>query len=322
MTNLTTKSGQAVIHPISFFPGCFLLVLLTLIMPRSGLAKNADAQFPHLRIAYGEEQALQDGTVSFPLEIRLENIQGDNSLKNLSEVTAEAASLPAFEPSIKQTEKQTEPLVYRPIPVIKKGDKWMILLMSGAPRNFAVRVQAHGIVNGKKTYLAAETNCLVFGRKLKTKSVSKAEVCPPAWFSGLGMGIDPPFYYWPQTEVPLRVTLNFGNRVLPKTMLTVFDESFPPARFLTDQAGQAVYVPPNDPALNRKSEKASKQVFLFSFHSEGDNLFVVARTLRLHRNRQSHFQPHMGLALFGITVLVASGTVILIRHRRRQGEYS
>lgn len=194
----------------------------------------------------------------------------------------------------------------------------MIQLSSGTPRNFAIRIQTQGMTNGKKTYFAAETNCTVFGRKLGTKAEPSKEVLPSTWFSGMRMSIDPPFYYWPQTENPLKVTLNFGQHVLPKTLLTAFDESFPPKRFLTDNAGRAFYTPPDDPALNRKSEKASKQGFLVAFHSEGDSLFVITRTLRLHRNRYSHLQPHMGLALFGTTALVTSGIVILMRRKRWQ----
>ena len=150
------------------------------------------------------------------------------------------------------------------------------------------------------------------------KAELKAEALPPAWFSGLGMSIDPPFYYWPQTETPLEVTLYLGRRVLPKTMITVFDESFPSARYLTDHAGRVVYVPPDDPALNRLSEKAAKQVFLVAVHNEENNLFVATRTLRLHRNRSSHFQSDMGMALFGATALFTGGTVIWMRRRGSQ----
>lgn len=307
------ESGRAVIFHASLRPVLFLLVLLMLMMPQSGLADDIGAQLPHLRIVYGEEQALSDGTVLLPLEIHFDNVQRDNRPANLFDVMVGVASLPAFGPSV----KQTKPLVYRSIPVIKTGDKWTIQLSTGAPRSFAVRVQARSAANGKTTYLTAETNCFVFGRKLGAKAEQKAEALPPAWFSGLGMNIDPPFYYWPQTETPLQVTLQLGRRVLPKTTLTVFDVSFPPAQYLTDHAGRVVYVPPNDPVLNRQSEKAAKQVFLVSVHSEGDNLFVATRTLRLHRNRLSHLQLDMGMALFGTTALVTGGTVIWMRRGRR-----
>lgn len=315
--NLMTKPGQVMIYRAFFFPAFLLLALLMLVMPQSGLAGNAGTQLPHLRIIYGKEQALANGTVILPLEILLENVCGSNCPVSLSDVTVGVASLPALDPLIKQTKKQIEPLVYQSIPVIKTGGKWMIQLASGTPRNFAIRVQAQGMANGKKTYFVAETNCSIFGRKLGMKDETRKEALPPAWFSGLGMSIYPPFYYWPQTETPLQVTLHFGNRVLPKKALTVFDESLPPEYFLTDDSGRVVYTPPNDPVLNRKSEKASKQVFLVAFHSEGDNLFVVTRTLRLHRNRYSHLQPHMGMALFGTTALVTGGMVLWVRRRRR-----
>ncbi|MEN6331481.1 MAG: hypothetical protein ABFD57_05805 [Smithella sp.] len=308
------KSGRAVIFHTSLHPVPFLLALfMLLMMPQSGLAADAGAQLQHLRLVYGEERALSDGTVLLPLEIHFDNVQGGGRLENLSDVTVGVASLPAFGPSV----KQTKPLVYRSIPVIKTGDKWTIQLSTGAPRSFAVRVQARSAANGKTTYLTAETNCFVFGRKLGTKVEPKAEALPPAWSSGLGMSINPPFYYWPQTETPLQVTLHLGSHVLPKTTLTVFDGYFPPARFLTDHAGRVDYVPPDDPALNRHSEKAAKQVFLVSVHSEGDDLFVATRTLRLYRNRLSHLRMDMGMALFGTTALVTGGTVIWIRRGRR-----
>ncbi len=308
------KSGQAVIRRVFLHPAFFLLVLLMLMMPESGPAGDTGAQVPHLRIVYGEEHALSDGTVLLPLEIHFDNVQGNNRLESLSDVAVGVASLPAFGPSV----KQTKPLVYRTTPVTKTVGKWMILLSTGSPRSFAVRVQARNAANGKTTYLTAETNCFVFGRRRGEKAESKAEVLPPVWFSGLGMSIEPPFYYWPQTETPLQVTLHLDRRVLPKKMLTVFDASFQPARYLTDHAGRLIYVPPDDPALNRRSEKAAKQVFLVAAHSEANDLFVATRTLRLHRNRFSHLQPDMGIALLGTTAAVTGGTVIWVRRRGRQ----
>ncbi|MEN6373887.1 MAG: hypothetical protein ABFD75_03775 [Smithella sp.] len=308
------KSGRAVVFPALLCSVPFLLVLLILMMPQSALVGDADVQLPHLRIVYGEEQALSDGTVMLPLEIHCENIQRRNCLENLSAVTVGVASLPAFGPSV----KQTKPLVYQATPVIRTGGRWMIQLSTGSPRSFAVRVQARSAINGKTICLTAETNCFVFGRKRGAKAESKAETLTPAWFFGLGMSINPPFYYWPQTETPLEVTLCLGRRVLPKTMITVFDESFQPTRYLTDSAGRVVYVPPDDPALNRLSEKAAKQVFLVSVHNEGNDCFVATRTLRLHRNRLSHFQSDMGLVLFGATATITGGTVIWMRRKGRQ----
>jgi len=308
------NSGRAVIFPALLCPVHFFLFLLILMMPQSALAGDADVQFPHLRIVYGAEQALSDGTVLLPLEIHCENVRGNYRWENLSAVTAGIASLPAFGPSV----QQTKPLVYRATPVTRTGDRWMLQLSTGSPRSFTVRVQAQSAVNGKTIYLTAESNCFIFGRKRVAKAEFKAEALPSAWFSGLDVSIDPPFYYWPQTETPFQVTVRLGGRVLPKTSLTVFDGSFPPASYLTDAAGRVVYVPPNDPALNRLSEKAVKQVFLVSVHNEGNDFFVASRTLRLHRNRLSHFQSDLGMALFGATATITGGTVIWARHRRRR----
>ena len=308
------KSGRALIFRALLCFVLFLLVLLMLMMPASGAAADAGRQLPHLRIVYDKEQALSNGTVLLPLEIHLDNVPGDYRLENLSAVKVGVASVPAFGPSV----KQTKPLVYRSVPVIKKKDKWIIQLSTGVPRSFTVRVQAVSAANGETTYLTAESNCFVFGRKRGMKAEPKSESLPPAWFSGLNMSIDPPFYYWPQTETPFQVTVRLKGRVLPKTALTVFDGSFPPARYLTDSAGRVVYVPPNDPALNRLSEKEAKQVFLVSVHNEGNDFFVATRTLRLHRNRSSHFQSDIGMALFGATATITCGTVIWVRRRRRQ----
>jgi len=308
------KSGRALIFRALLCFVLFMLVLLMLMMPQSGQAGDDALQLPHLRIVYGAEQALSDGTVLLPLEIHCENVRGDYRRENLSAVTAGVASLPAFGPSV----QQTKPLVYRATPVTRAGRRWMLQLSTGSPRSFAVRVQAQSAANGKTIYLTAETNCFIFGRKRGAKAEFKAEALPPAWFSGLDMSIDPSFYYWPQTETSFQVTVCLGGRVLPKTALTVFDESFPPARYLTDSAGRVVYVPPNDPALNRLSEKAAKQVFLVSVHNEGNDFFVATRTLRLHRNRLSHFQSDLGMALFGATATITGGTVIWARHRRRR----
>lgn len=309
------KSGRAVIFSALLCPVPFLLVLLMLMIPQSTLAAgDADVQRPHLRIVYGVEQALSDGTVMLPLEIHCENIQGGYRLENLSAVTVGVASLPAFGPSV----KQVKPLVYRATPVTGTGGRWTIQLSTGSPRSFAIRVQARNIASGKTIYLTAETNCFIFGRKRGAKAEFKADALPPAWFSGLDMSIDPPFYYWPQTETPFQVTVRLRARVLPKTALTVFDGSFPPATYLTDSAGRIAYVPPDDPTLNRLSEKASKQVFLVSAYKEGNDLFVATRTLRLHRNRLSHFHSDMGMALFGATATITGGTVIWARRRRRR----
>ncbi len=308
------KSGRALIFRALLCFVLFMLVLLMLMMPQSGLAVDAAMQLPYLRIVYGEEQALPDGTVLLPLEIHCENVPGNYRRVNLSVVTVGVASLPAFGPSV----QQTKPLVYRSIPVIRTGDKWTIQLCTGLPRSFAVRVQAQSAASGKTIYLTAETNCFIFGRKRGAKAEFKADALPPAWFSGLDMSIDPPFYYWPQTETPFQATVRLRGRVLPKTALTVFDGSFPPASYLTDSAGRVVYVPPDDPALNRLSEKAAKQVFLVSTYKEGNDFFVATRTLRLHRNRLSHFQSDLGIALFGATATITGGTVIWARRRRRR----
>ena len=307
------ESGRALIFLALLCFVLFMLVLLMLMMPASGAAADAGRQLPHLRIVYGEEQALSNGTVLLPLELHCGNVQRGDHLENLSAVKVGVASLTAFGPSV----KQTKPLVYRSVPVIKTKDKWIIQLSTGVPRSFAVRVQAVNTANGETTYLTAETNCFVFGRKRGMKAEPKADSLPAAWFSGLSMSIDPPFYYWPQTETPLQVTLHLGRRVLPQTTLTVFDGPFPPARYSTDHAGRVVYVPPDDPALNRQSEKAAKQVFFVAAHSEGNNFFVATRTLRLHRNRLSHLRIDMGMALFGATALVTGGTVIWMRRGRR-----
>ncbi|MEN6621788.1 MAG: hypothetical protein ABFD50_09595 [Smithella sp.] len=295
-------------------PLFFLFVLFSLMMPSSGMADIAATQLSHLRIIYGKEQAMADGTVTLPLEIHFYNEERGKNLESLFNVTAGIASLPARGPSA----KTTKPLVYRAIPVMKTGDKWMIQLSTGTPRNFAIRVQAKSTTNGKTKYYSAETNCSVFGRKLNAKAASKSEALPASWFSGLGISIDPPFYYWPQTEDPLTVTTRLGSRALSKATLTVLDKSFKSVQYLTDYAGQIVYVPPDDPALNRRSEKAAKQVFLMSVHSERDNLFVATRTLRLHRNRFSHRELNKGIAIFGTVTLFSGGTVIWMRRRRRQ----
>jgi hypothetical protein len=308
------KSGQAVIRRAFLCPALFLLALLTLVTPESSLADEAGAQLPHLRIVYGEAQTMPDGTVFLPLEIHLDDAHGVNRMESLSRVTAGVASLPARASTV----TLTKPLVYRSIPVTKTGEQWTILLSADSPRSFAVRVQARTATNGMTTYLAAETNCFVFGRKLEVKAESKAEALPPAWFSGLGLSIDPPFYYWPQTGDPLQVTLYLGNRTLPKTTLTVFDGSSPVTRLLTDHAGRVVYVPPDDQVLNRQGEKATKQILLVTAYDEGNDHFVATRTLRLHRNRFTHRQSDAGLALFGATALLTCGAVAWVRRRRRQ----
>lgn len=305
-------SGLTMIRHTFLFPALFLLALLASAMPDYGWADDVSEPFSHLRIVYGEAQTQPNGAVLLPLEIRFGNVEGVNCLESLSGVMAGVATLPARVDS----EKQTKPLVYRSVPVSRTGEKWTILLCARSPLNFAVRIQAWQETNGRKTYLSAETNCFVFGRTLGANTESKAEALPPAWFSGLGMSINPPFYYWPQTEDPLQVTLHLAGRTLAKKTLTVFDGLSPVRRFLTDDAGRIVYVPPDDPALNRRSEKAAKQVFLVSVHSEGDDLFVATRTLRLHRNRLSHLQLDMGMALFGTTALVTGGTVIWMRRWR------
>ena len=132
------KASRAVVFFALLCPVPFLLVLLMLMMPQSTLAGDANVQLPHLRIVYGVEQALSDGTVMLPLEIHCENIQGGNRLEDLSAVTVGVASLPAFGPSV----KQTKPLVYRATPVTRTGGRWTIQLSTGSHRSFAVRVQA------------------------------------------------------------------------------------------------------------------------------------------------------------------------------------
>jgi hypothetical protein len=307
------ETASALIRCAFLHPAFFLLVLLALVTSESGLADDADVRLPRLWIVYGEGQSLSDGTVVLPLEIHFDNVQRANRLESLSDITAGVASLPALGPSV----KQSKPLVYRAIPVTKTGKKWTIQLSTGAPRNFAVRVQARHVANGGTTYLAAETNCAIFGRKLGARAESKAEALTPAWFSGLGMSIEPPFYYWPQTEDPLQVTLHLSGRALPKTTLNILDGSSLPTQYVTDHAGKVVYAPPDDPALNKQGEKAVKQVFLVSVYREGNDLFVAIRTLRLHRNRFSHRQLDMGLTLFGATTLLTGGAVVWARRRRR-----
>lgn len=283
-------------------------------MPGTGLAGDAGVPLSCIRIVYGDAQTSPTGTVLLPLEVRLDNVHGENSLGTLSSVTAGVAALPARIPS----EQPAGPFVYQAIPLNRTGEKWTILLSASSPRNFSIRVQARYVAKGRTTYLAAETNCFVFGRNLGVKSELRPDALPPQWFAGLGLSIDPPFFYWPQTEEPLRVTLHRGNRALPETALTVFDESFPATQLLTDQTGSVVYAPPDDPALNRRGDKATKQIFLIAAYNEGNESFVVTRTLRLHRNRHTHKQRDAGLALFGGTVFCAGGAVVWARHRRRQ----
>lgn len=313
MTMIKIESGQVLIRR-AFRYQVFLFALLALAMPGTGLADCADLPLSCIRIVYGEVQTMPAGTVLLPLEVRFDDARGKSHLESLSDVTAGVAALPARVPS----ELPAGPLVYRTIPVNRTGEKWTILLSAASPRNFSVRVQARYVTKGGTTYLAAETNCFVFGRKLGAKAESKPEVLPSAWFSGLGLSIEPPFFYWPQTEESLRVTLHLGNRALPGTALTVFDGSFPAIRLLTDQTGRVIYAPPDDPALNRQGDKATKQIFLVAAHNEGKESFVVTRTLRLHRNRHTHKRRDAGRALFGAAALLACGAVIRARCGRRQ----
>lgn len=306
--------GQALTRRAFRYPAIFLLTLWTLAMPGTGLAGGADVPLSCMRIVYGEAQTLPTGTVLLPLEVRFDKAHGENRLGTLSSVTAGVAALPARIPS----EQPAGPFVYRAIPLNRTGEKWTILLSASSPRNFSIRVQARYVAKGRTTYLAAETNCFVFGRNLGAKTVPRPEVLPPQWFAGLGLSIDPPFFYWPQTEEPLRVTLHLGDRALSGTALTVFDGSFPATRLLTDQSGCVVYAPPDDPALNRQGDKATKQIFLVAAWDEGKESFVVTRTLRLHRNRHTHKQRDAGLALFGGTVFFTGGAVVWARYRRRR----
>lgn len=302
---------QALIRDAFLCPVLFLLALLALTMPESGMAIDAGAQLPHLQIVYGEVRTIPDGTVILPLQIRFDNAQGINRMESLSGLTAGVAALPA-------RALQTKSFVYQAIPVTKIGEQWMILLSAGSPQNFAVRVQARHVKNGRTTYLAAETNCVVFGRTRGAKTESNPEALPPAWFSGLGLGIAPPFHYWPQTEDPVQITLYLDSRALPGTILTVLEGAYPVTRLTTDQSGCAIYVPSDDPALNRQGDKATKQILLVAAHGEGNNRFVVTRTLCFHRNRFTHRHLRPGLALFGGTVFFIGGAVVWARRRRWQ----
>ncbi|MGV8058809.1 MAG: hypothetical protein AB2L12_12410 [Smithellaceae bacterium] len=304
--------SKALIRYAFLCPALILLALMALTMPESGLASDTSASLPHLRIVYGDVRTMLDGTVILPLEIRFDNAYGVNRMESLSGVTVGVAALPVRASLV----KQTKPFIYRAISVTKTGEQWAILLSAGSPQNFAVRVQARHVTNGRTTYLAAETNCVVFGRTHGAKTESKPETLPPVWFSGLGLGIAPPFHYWPQTEDPVQMTLYLGSRALPGTMLTVLEGSSPVTQLMTDESGRAAYVPPDDPMLNKQGEKAAKQILLVAAYGKGNDRFVVTRTLLLHRNRFTHRHLRPGLALFGGTAFFIGGAVVWARRRR------
>lgn len=248
----------------------------------------------YLWIEYKKQVKEKDGSVTLPLQINYGIFPNDK--KDISKLE----NIKVFY-SYSGTNNGKNRILYQ-IKIEKDNGKNLIEINSPATNRFTVFVEAEKTEDKTTLDYLAKTSFILFGHAASNAN-RIFPVPAPEFNRQLEIFITPEFYYWPQTNSPIKISSAFNNVPLAKKDMSIFDENMPVQEIITDEKGSCTYLPPDDKKLNWQGETAFKQSLITMEESEGNIKYISSYTLLLHRSRFKNNKVLGGIILFLVSAI-------------------